>query len=397
MAKTMRFQLTGAGNHLLSVEDYRRLARRSVPNMVWAYVDGGADDMATMEDNRGAFGRWKLRQRVLTGLPPGEDLGVEVGGVPLDLPVLLAPTGMTGLTHWQGELGSARAAEKAGTRLVLSSASTYSLEEIGAGTEADHWFQLYPWRDKELMGSLLDRARNAGMRNLFVTVDVPTHGNREREQRQGVTTPPVLTPMRVLDAAVHPRWWYGFLRYQRVSLANMAEDTGWSQAVATVRKQSGLLRPDLGWSDLEWLRDQWKGPMFVKGILDADDATQAIDVGADGVVVSNHGGRQLDGVPASLDALPAISAAVGDRGQVLLDGGIRRGTDVVKAMCLGADAVCIGRPFLYGLAAKGQDGVSDVLRILRTEIARTLTLMGARRVTELDRSWLVPNEKVDAP
>ncbi len=394
MAKTMRFQLTGGNKRPLSVDDYRRLARRSVPNMVWAYVDGGADDMATLAENRAAFGRWKLRQRVLTGLPAGEDLGVEIGGVPLDLPILLAPTGMTGLTHWQGELGSARAAEQAGTRLVLSSASTYSLEEIGAGTAEDHWFQLYPWRDKELMGSLLTRARNAGMQNLFVTVDVPTHGNREREQRQGVTTPPVLTPLRVLDAAVHPKWWYGFLKYQRVSLANMAEDKGWSQAVATVRKQSGLLRPDLGWSDLEWLRDQWKGAMYVKGILDPDDAVHAIDVGADGVVVSNHGGRQLDSVPASIEALPGIAAAVDGRGQVLLDGGIRRGTDVIKALCLGADAVCIGRPFLYGLAVDGEDGVSDVLRILRTEIARALTLMGIRKVTDLDRSWLLPNEEI---
>jgi len=360
--------------------------------MVWAYVDGGAEDMTTLRDNRSAFGRWSLRQRVLTGLPPGEDLSVEVGGVPLDLPILLAPTGMTGLTHWRGELGAAQAAERAGTRLVLSSAATYSLEEIGAGTEADHWFQLYPWRDKELMGSLLTRAANAGMRTLFVTVDVPVHGNRELEQRHGVSTPPVLTPLRVLDAAVHPRWWYGFLRYQRVSLANMADDVGWSQAVATVRKQAGLLRPDLGWADLEWLREQWTGPMFVKGILDPDDAVRAIDAGADGVVVSNHGGRQLDGVPASLDALPAIAAAVGERGQVLLDGGIRRGTDVVKAMCLGASAVCIGRPFLYGLAVRGPDGVSDVLNILRTEIARALRLMGARRVTELDRSWLIRND-----
>jgi len=365
--------------------------------MVWAYVDGGAEDMATLRDNRSAFGRWNLRQRVLTGLPPGEDLGVEIAGVGLDLPVLLAPTGMTGLTHWQGELGAARAAERAGTRLVLSSAATYSLEEIGAGTRADHWFQLYPWRDKELMGSLLARAANVGMRTLFVTVDVPVHGNRELEQRHGVSTPPVLTPLRVLDAAVHPKWWYGFLRYQRVSLANMADDAGWSQAVATVRKQAGLLRPDLGWADLEWLRSQWTGPMFVKGILDPVDAARAIEAGADGVVVSNHGGRQLDGVPASLDALPAISAAVGGRGQVLLDGGIRRGTDVVKAMCLGASAVCIGRPFLYGLAAAGPDGVIDVLNILRTEIARTLRLMGVRRVSELDRSWLIRNDERPVP
>jgi len=387
---TFHYQLRGSGRSPRSVEDYRRLARRAVPAMVWAYIDGGADDMRTVASNRLAFDGWTLRQRVLTGHPARTDLSVTVAGQELALPVLLAPTGLTGLTHWQGELGAARAAEAEGTRLVLSSAATYSLEELGAGTAADHWFQLYPWRDHELMGSLMSRAWRAGMRTLVVTVDVPIQGNRERELRHGMSSPPVLTPLRVLDAAVRPRWWYGLFRHQRVSLRNLVDEGGLPDAVRSVARQAGLIRVDLAWADIEWMREQWRGRLFVKGILDPDDAVRALDAGADGVVVSNHGGRQLDGVMASLDALPAVASAVSGRGDVLLDGGIRRGSDVVKALCLGADAVCIGRPFLYGLAVAGEAGVRAVLRILRTEIARTLTLMGVGGVHDLDRSWLIP-------
>ncbi len=386
---TFRYQLRGSTRAPRDVDDYRRLARRAVPDMVWAYIDGGADDMRTVAANRAAFDRWTLRQRVLTGHPTRDDLRVTVADENLELPVILAPTGLTGLTHWQGELGAARGAEAVGTRMVLSSAATYSLEELGAGTAADHWFQLYPWRDHELMGSLMKRAARAGMRTMFVTVDVPIQGNRLRELRGGMATPPVLTPWRVLDAAVRPRWWYGLFRHQRVSVRNLVDEGGLANAVRSVGRQAGLIRVDLAWSDIEWMREQWSGHLFVKGILDPEDAVLALDAGADGVVVSNHGGRQLDGAMASLDALPAIAAAVGGRGEVLFDGGIRRGSDVVKALCLGADAVCIGRPFLYGLAVGGSRGVSDVLRILRVEIARTLTLMGARDLAELDRSWVL--------
>jgi len=394
MSGAFRYQLAGSGRDARTVEDYRRRARRAVPAMVWAYIDGGAEDMRTVAANRLVFDRWNLRQRVLTGYPARDDLSVQVAGERLSLPVILAPTGLTGLTHWRGELAVARGAEAEGTRMVLSSAATYSLEELGAGTDVDHWFQLYPWRDHELMGSLMRRAADAGMRTLFVTVDVPIQGGREQELRRGMSTPPVLTPARVLDAAVRPRWWYGFLKHQRVSVRNLIDEGGVINAVRSVRRQAGLIRVDLGWADIEWMREQWRGRLFVKGILDPADAARAIDAGADGVVVSNHGGRQLDGAVPSLAALPAIAAAVDGRGEVLMDGGIRRGSDVVKALCLGADAVCIGRPFLYGLAVGGQAGVADILRILRAEIARTMTLMGVHRVGDLDRSWLVPADEV---
>src|SRR5579871_4077398 len=386
MTAAFQYRLRGSGREARSVEDYRRLARRAVPRMVWAYIDGGAEDMRTVAANRSAFDQWQLRQRVLTGHPARDDVSVTVGGEVLELPVLLAPTGLTGMTNWRGEAGVARAAERAGTRMVLSSAATYSVEEVAAAARERHWFQLYPWRDRELMGSLMARAARVGVPTLVVTVDVPIHGGRELELRHGMSTPPVLTPARVLDAAVRPRWWYGLFRHRRVTVRHLEEEGGVAAAVRSVRRQAGLIRVDLSWDDVAWMRDRWRGRMFVKGVLDAEDAVRAMDVGADGVVVSNHGGRQLDGAMASLDALPLIAAAVGGRGEVLMDGGVRRGSDIVKALCLGADAVCIGRPFLYGLAARGEDGVVDVLGILRTELARTMTLMGVHTVHDLDRT-----------
>jgi L-lactate dehydrogenase (cytochrome)/(S)-mandelate dehydrogenase len=239
------------------------------------------------------------------------------------------------------------------------------------------------------MASLIERAAGAGYGAMMVTVDVPVPSNRELEQRQGMGVPPVLTPGRLLDGARRPRWWYAFLKHQRVSLRNLGGEYGVRFGVRGAQRQLGLWRPDLDWDDLAWLRERWDGPMLVKGVLDPEDAVRCLEIGAAGVVVSNHGGRQLDGAPASLDALPPIAAAVGGRGAVILDGGIRRGSDVIKALCLGADAVMIGRPFVYGLAARGERGVAEVLAILTAEIERNLVLMGCPGVAALDRSWVV--------
>jgi L-lactate dehydrogenase (cytochrome)/(S)-mandelate dehydrogenase len=243
---------------------------------------------------------------------------------------------------------------------------------------------------RELTESLIERAKRAGYRGMIVTVDVPARGNRETEVKRGLGTPPILTPGRILNAAVRPRWWLNFLRYQRVSARNFVNAGGPAAAVASVKKSYRTIRPEVDWQDLQWMRQCWEGPLFVKGILDADDAARAVDLGADGIVVSNHGGRQLDGAMASLDALPAIALRVGDRAEILLDSGIRRGTDVVKALCLGADAVCIGRPYLYGLAVAGAAGVHSVLEILREEIARVMTLMGVHSISELGWDRLAP-------
>jgi L-lactate dehydrogenase (cytochrome)/(S)-mandelate dehydrogenase len=379
-----------------SVPEFRRAARRALPRMVWSYVDSGAEDLVTLNANRGAFQRWSLRQRVLSGAYP-RDLRTQVAGITLDLPVILAPTGATGLTHWTGELGAARAAEAAGTRAVLSTAASYTPEEVARGTTADHFFQLYPWTDdsgdsRALSQSIINRVRASGFHALFLTVDVPVPGNREVEKRRGLTLPPVLTPARMLNAALRPRWWVPFVRHRRFGSRLLFHEG--DSAVASTERTFNLLRPDLSWDDLAWVRERWDGPLYIKGILDPDDAERAVDLGAEGVVVSNHGGRQLDGAIASLDALPGIAARVGDRAQVLLDGGIRRGADVVKALCLGADAVLIGRAYLYGLAARGPAGVTGVLEILRAEMTRTMTMMGVGSVAELGPGHLLPAETV---
>lgn len=372
---------------LVTVDDYRAAALRRWPAMVRAYLDGGAEDERTMRANRAAFDRWLLRQRVLAG-HSGADISVSVCDTDLDLPVLLAPTGLTGLAHWSGELGAARAAEANGTRLILSTASSYSIEEVADGTERDHWFQLYPWGDRasSFADSMLDRARDAGYRTLVVTVDVPAQGNRTGERRAGMGHPPILTPRRIADAAIRPGWWYGLLRHRRMTMRSLTASRGPSGAVESVSLQQRRMRPDLTWRDVGHLRERWDGPFVVKGVLEPDDAVRAVDeVGATGVVVSNHGGRQLNSTVASLDALPGVADAVGDRAAVLVDGGVRTGTDIVTALALGADAVLIGRPMLYGLAVGGADGVSTVLALLAEETRRAMTLMGVDAAGRLGR------------
>jgi L-lactate dehydrogenase (cytochrome)/(S)-mandelate dehydrogenase len=357
--------------------------------MIWGYIDDGAEDNVSLRRNREAFGRYALRQRVLSSsVEP--NMQVTIAGIPLSLPVLTAPTGMTGLAHWTGELSVARAAERAGTRAVISNAASYSLAEIGTGTRENHWFQLYPWgNDRHHAQVMLDRARAAGFHALFVTVDVPVIGARESDMRHGMGVPPTLTPGRILDGLLHYRWSYRLLRHGRSSIRNLVDSGGARAAVESAAALHRLIYPGMGWGDIKWLRDRWQGPIFVKGILDPEDAVQAVDHGADGVVVSNHGGRQLDGALGALDALPEVVSAVGNRAQVLLDGGIRRGTDVIKALALGASAVLIGRPAMYGLAVHGEQGVSAILDILRTEIGRNLTLMGCPDVRDLTRDHLV--------
>jgi L-lactate dehydrogenase (cytochrome)/(S)-mandelate dehydrogenase len=370
--------------------------------MVWAYLDGAAEDHVTARANRDAFSRYALRRRALTG-NWASDLSVTVAGTSLALPVVLAPTGLTGVAHWEGELAAARGADRAGTVATLSTASSWSIEEVAAGGGRPHWFQLYPWsaaggESHELIGSLLDRAERSGYAALVVTVDVPAAGNREDERRTGMGTETTVTPGRLLEALGHPRWLYRFLRHQRVSMRNFEGLSGFGGHTQSLAEFTRLLRPQLSWDDLAWVRERWTRPMLVKGILDADDAERAVSLGADGIIVSNHGGRQLDGAPASLDALPAIAARVGDRSEVLLDGGVRRGSDIVKALCLGARAVCIGRPYVHGLAAGGADGVEHVLKILRNETKLTMTLMGVSRLEDLDESWLLPaGAPVDMP
>ncbi|QKT13499.1 alpha-hydroxy acid oxidase [Rhodococcus sp. W8901] len=376
-------------DELLNVEDYRRAARRRLPRMVWTYVEGGADDLRTVAGNRSAFDDWWLVPSVLAGHDT-HDLATEVAGLPLSMPVLTAPTGFNGLTRWSGDLDAIRAAERVGTRCVVSTASTWSVEEVADAATESHAFQLYPGAGG-VAAALMRRAWAAGFRSLFVTVDVPTVGNREGEKREGMGVPPVLTPRRLLDVSRHPRWAYDVVRHRRIGGRNLASGDGVTAALASIEIQERhLVQSRLNWDDLAWMRDNWHGRLYIKGVLRAEDAVRAVDLGLDGVVVSNHGGRQLDGCVPSVSALPSVADAVAGRAEVLLDGGIRRGTDVLKALALGADAVLIGRPCLYGMAVAGDRGVEHVLTILKSEIERGLTLLGVRDIRDLDRSHVRP-------
>jgi L-lactate dehydrogenase (cytochrome)/(S)-mandelate dehydrogenase len=380
----------------VTVGDWQERARRRLPSMIWAYVENGADRERSLRANEEAFRLWQLRPRVLAGVAE-VDLSSRVAGVPLELPVLLAPLGLAGALHWRGEVAAARAAERAGTRLVLSTGSSYSLEEVSEAADEHHFFQLYPWGDRSLTGALIDRASDAGYAAMFVTVDVPVVGNRLGERRFGMGIPPVVTPARVARAVTKPRWSYGYVRHRRVSLQNLATPGTRGSVLATAQRQAVNMRPDLAWSDLAWMRERWPGPLFVKGILGVEDAARALEHGADGIVVSNHGGRQLDGCPAPLDVLPEVVAAVQGRAQVLIDGGVRSGSDVAVALALGADAVLIGRPQAYGLAAAGEGGVTGVLGLLRKELQRTLHLMGVASVRHLCRGNLIGPEPIRKP
>jgi L-lactate dehydrogenase (cytochrome)/(S)-mandelate dehydrogenase len=382
----------------VSVADWRRAARRALPEMIWAYVEDGADSCRTARQNEEAFQQYNLKQRVLAGITSPK-LSTTVAGESVSIPVLLAPTGMTGLSHWTGDLACARAAESVGTRYVLSTGSSYTLEEVAAVVEAPQWFQLYPFGDRAKVGSLLERAAAVGFTALVLTVDVPVRGNREIERASGLTVPPTLTPGGLLDLLMHPRWTLGALIHKRTAAIHYLEGDrrGGSAAVRSIQAQARAMQPNLNWDDLKWIRDRWRGRLYVKGILDADDAQRAVeDGGADGVVVSNHGGRQLDGAPATLDALPPIVKRIGRSAEVLMDGGLRRGGDAVIAMCLGAKAVFIGRPYVYGLAAAAQVGVEQVLSLFRQDIERTLILMGCPDIARLDESWLTRRLPVDA-
>ena len=374
-----------APERLISVEDYRRAALRRLPRMVRTYVEGGADDLRAVEGNRAAYDRWWLAPSVLTGHDT-HDLTTTVAGLTLSMPVLLAPTGFTGLSHWSGDIEATRAAERRGTAYVLSTSSSWSVEEVARAARREHVFQLYPGSGG-VAAELMRRAWAAGHRTLFVTVDVPVRGNREGERREGMGIPPVLTPRRALNFARHPRWTYDVLVHQRVGGRNLVEGGTVSDALASIEIQERhLMQSSLNWDDLAWMRDNWQGRVYLKGVLRAEDAERAAAMGLDGVVVSNHGGRQLDHAVPTLDALVPIAEAVGDRAEVILDGGVRRGTDVVKALALGADAVMIGRPYVYGLAVAGQRGVEHVLDILREEIEVALTLLGVRSVADLGPS-----------
>ncbi|GAA4735904.1 alpha-hydroxy acid oxidase [Modestobacter marinus] len=373
-----------------TVADLRTTARRRLPRAVFDYVDGAAEDEVTMRRNRAAFDEWELVPSVLRDV--GEvELGTEVLGARTALPMVLGPTGFTRMVHPDGELAVARAAAARGIPYTAATMGTTSLEDVAAEVAAaaggpTQWFQLYVWRDRGLCKELISRAREAGYRALVLTVDTPVPGARERDLRNGLTIPPELGLRTLADGARRPHWWWGLLRSEAVTFANVQHVAGGPQAVMEfVGRQ---FDPTVTWDDIAWMVEAWGGPFVVKGVLTAADARRAAAAGVDAVVVSNHGGRQLDHVGATLTALTEVVDAVGADLEVLVDSGFRRGTDIATALALGARAVLLGRPQLYGLAVGGQAGVERAVDLLAAELRRALQLLGVTDVAQLDRSVL---------
>jgi len=373
-----------------SIEDLRREARRRLPRMAFDFIDGGADAETTLRANRAAFEALALRPRTLADVSQ-RDTSATIFGERYALPLAIAPTGMSRIAAKVGDLAGARAAARAGVGFTLSTMSSHSIEEVAAAApEAGLWFQLYLWRDPEIAPRLVERARRAGYRVLVLTTDVPVVGNRLRDRRNGFVFPPKIRPRTALDLLRHPRWLVQ--APAAMSFANVESDS--RAPMEHARLVGALLGSDTAtWERFDRLREQWDGPLVVKGVMNAEDAVRAADHGADGIVVSNHGGRQLDGVQATIEALPEIAAAVGSRLEVLLDSGVRRGSDLVRARALGARACLVGRPWLYGLAADGERGVDAALDLFATELDRTLALLGVPRFDDIDASALVDPER----
>ena len=372
-----------------NVADFRRVARRRLPLPIWHYLEGGADDEWTLAWNTQAFTRYELVPKVLVDVTE-LDTRTRVLGAELAAPLILSPTGMSRLFHHERELAVARAAGRHDLMYGLSTVATATIEEVAAASAGPKLFQVYVAKDRGLVRELVERARAAGYTALCVTVDTAVGGNRERDLRTGMALPPRFTARSLLSFALHPGWSLRAIGDPHFRLANLAH-----RAELKVDQKEGIaayldsqLDRSFSWKDAEWMADLWGGPFAIKGVMHPDDVRRAIDHGASAVMLSNHGGRQLDGAPAPVEMVEAAREVAGGRLEIIVDGGIRRGSHVVKALALGADAVSIGRPYLYALAAYGEAGVDRLLDLLLAEIRRTMALCGARHVGEIDRSLI---------
>lgn len=373
---------------ITSVDDLRQLAQRRVPRAFFDYDDRGSYDEVTLRDNRAVFDRIRLRQRVMIDVDH-RSLATTVVGQPISMPMALAPTGLTGLTHGSGEILAARAAAKAGIPFCLSTMSICSIEQVAAATTDPFWFQVYVMRDRGFTRSLITRAREAGCSALMVTADLQIQGQRHREIKNGMTVPPKLTVANLVDILSKPKWVAGVLTAPSRSFGNLAGQIDGTSGLKTLAQWiADQFDPRLTWADIEWIRELWPGKLIVKGIMDPEDARLAAAAGVDAIVVSNHGGRQLDGATASAIALPRVLDAVGNDIEVLFDGGIQSGQSLLKALALGARAGLIGKAFLYGLGAMGEAGVSKVIALIRRELDVSMALTGCIDVHALDRSIL---------
>ena len=375
---------------ITNIEDLRRLAQRRVPRMFYDYADSGSWSESTYRANERDFQSIKLRQRILVNLE-NRSTASTMCGVPVAMPVALAPTGLTGMQHADGEILAARAAERFGVPFTLSTMSICSIEDVAAHTTAPFWFQLYVMRDRDYIERLIDRAKSARCSALVLTVDLQILGQRHKDLKNGLSAPPKLTLASIANMMSKPRWCLGMLGTKRRQFGNVVGHVKGIDDMSSLSEWSASqLDPSLSWSDVEWIKKRWGGKLILKGIQDEEDARLAVESGADAIVVSNHGGRQLDGAESSIRALPAIVRAVGSRVEVHMDGGIRSGQDVLKAVALGARGTYIGRAFLYGLGAMGEAGVTKALQIIHRELDLTMAFCGRTRVEEVNESVLLP-------
>ncbi|KAB2787620.1 alpha-hydroxy-acid oxidizing protein [Brucella anthropi] len=372
--------------NIVEIADLKRLAQRRVPKMFFDYADSGAWTESTYRSNEDDFKKIKLRQRILVDMT-NRSLETTMIGENVSMPVALAPTGLTGMQHADGEMLAAQAAEAFGVPFTLSTMSICSIEDVASVTKKPFWFQLYVMKDRDFVKNLIGRAKAAGCSALVLTLDLQILGQRHKDIRNGLSAPPKFTPKHIWQMATRPGWCLGMMGTQRRTFRNIA---GHAKNVTDLSSLSSWTAeqfdPQLNWNDVAWIKEQWGGKLILKGILDVEDAKMAAKSGADAIIVSNHGGRQLDGAPSSISMLQPIVDAVGDKIEVHVDGGIRSGQDVLKARALGAQGVYIGRPFLYGLGAMGKDGVTLALDIIRKELDVTMALCGKRDINDIDNS-----------
>ncbi len=373
-----------------NVEDFRRLAKKKLPSPIFHYIDGGSDDEVTLNRNTEAFNNCDLIPNVLSDVS-NIDLSTTVLGQKINFPLFLAATAMHRLYHHQGERATAKAAEKMGTIFGISTMATTSIEEIGKLANGPKLFQLYIHKDRGLTDNLIERCHLAGFNSMCLTVDTVVAGNRERDRRTGFSTPPRLTLGSLLSFALHPNWTFNYLFNEKFKLANLIHMTekGSNVDKSVIDYINEQFDPSMNWKDAEYCVKKWGGPFALKGVMSVEDAKRAIDIGCSAVMISNHGGRQLDGSRAPFDQLAEIVDAVGDKIEVILDGGVRRGTHVLKALSLGAKACSFGKAYLFALGAAGQQGVEKLLQNMKAEINRDMILMGCKSVKDLNRSKIV--------
>ncbi len=371
------------------IEDLRLLAKKRVPRMFYDYADSGSWTESTYRSNQQDFEQLKLRQRVAVNID-NRSLRTQMIGQDVAMPVALAPVGMTGMQHADGEILAARAAEKFGVPFTLSTVSICSIEDVAAHTKAPFWFQLYMMRDRDFIARLIERAKAANCSALMLTLDLQILGQRHKDLKNGLSAPPKPTLANLLNLATKPRWGLGMLGTPRRQFGNIVGHVKGVENMGSLSAwTSQQFDPRLNWADVQWIRKRWGGKLILKGIMDAEDARLAADSGADALVVSNHGGRQLDGAPSSISALPAIVAAVGSRIEVWMDGGIRSGQDVLKAVALGAKGTLLGRAYVYGLGARGEQGVTECLNIIRNELDLTMAFCGLTDIHQVDAGILL--------